>query len=64
MGDDFLLRPRLSRIYYDGKFLAYPLQARDVVSRLGIYESALCSLSYFWSRLQPWPGARRRSRTG
>ena len=45
------LRPRLSRIYYDGKFLAYPLQARDVVSRLGIYESFMCSLSYFWSRL-------------
>ena len=51
MGDEFLLRPRLSRIYYDGKFLAYPLQARDVVSRLGIYESFMCSLSYFWSRL-------------
>jgi protoporphyrinogen oxidase len=51
MGDDFLVRPRLSRIYYDGKFLAYPLQARDVVSRLGLYESAMCSLSYFWSRL-------------
>jgi protoporphyrinogen oxidase len=51
MGDDFLLRPRLSRIYYDGKFLAYPLQARDVVSRLGLYESFMCSLSYFRSRL-------------
>jgi len=51
MGEDFLLRPRLSRIYYDGKFLAYPLQARDVVSRLGLYESFRCSLSYFWSRL-------------
>jgi protoporphyrinogen oxidase len=51
MGDDFLVRPRLSRIYYDGKFLAYPLQARDVVSRLGLYESAMCSFSYFWSRL-------------
>jgi protoporphyrinogen oxidase len=51
MGDDFLLRPRLSRIYYDGKFLAYPLQARDVVARLGLYESVMCSLSYFWSRL-------------
>ncbi len=51
MGEDFLLRPRLSRIYYDGKFLAYPLQARDVVSRLGLYESVMCSVSYFWSRL-------------
>jgi protoporphyrinogen oxidase len=51
MGDDFLVRPRLSRIYYDGKFLAYPLEARDVISRLGLYESAMCSFSYFWSRL-------------
>ena len=33
LGDDFLTRPRLSRIYYDGKFFSYPLQARDVVSR-------------------------------
>jgi protoporphyrinogen oxidase len=51
MGDDFLVRPRLSRIYYQGKFLAYPLQARDVVARLGLVESTLCSLSYFWSRV-------------
>ncbi len=51
MGDELLLRPRLSRIYYNGKFLAYPIQARDVVTRLGIRESVLCSLSYFWSRL-------------
>ena len=51
LGDDLLLRPRLSRIYYQGKYLAYPLEARDVVSRLGVVESSLCSLSYFWSRL-------------
>ena len=30
LGDEFLTRPRLSRIYYQGKFLAYPLVARDV----------------------------------
>jgi protoporphyrinogen oxidase len=51
MGDDFLVRPRLSRIYFDGKFFAYPLQARDVVARLGIAESALCAFSYFGARL-------------
>jgi protoporphyrinogen oxidase len=51
LGDEFLLRPRLSRIYYDGKFLAYPLQAKDVIARLGLVESALCTLSYFRSRL-------------
>ena len=51
MGDEFLVRPRLSRIYYDGKYLAYPLQARDVVARLGIVESALCAFSYFRCRV-------------
>jgi protoporphyrinogen oxidase len=51
LGDDLLLRPRLSRIYYDGKFLAYPLQAKDVIARLGIVESVLCTLSYFRSKL-------------
>jgi protoporphyrinogen oxidase len=48
MGDEFLIRPRLSRIFYDGKFLSYPLTAKDVTSRLGIFESALCALSYLW----------------
>ena len=28
MGDDFLTRPRLSRIYFDGKFFSYPLNPR------------------------------------
>jgi protoporphyrinogen oxidase len=49
MGAEFLTRPRLSRIYYDGKFLAYPLQAKDVVARLGLAESIRCGLSYLWS---------------
>ena len=53
LGDELLVRPRLSRIYYDGKYLAYPLQARDVVARLGVLESALCSLSYFRRKLSP-----------
>ncbi len=51
LGDEFRVRPRLSRIYYDGKYFAYPLEARDVVGRLGLRESALCSLSYFRSQL-------------
>jgi protoporphyrinogen oxidase len=49
MGDEFLTRPRLSRIYYDGNFFAYPLEAKDVVGRLGLVESLLCGLSYLWS---------------
>ncbi len=50
LGEDFLVRPRLSRIYYDGKFLVYPLEARDIVSRLGVLESARCTASYVASR--------------
>jgi protoporphyrinogen oxidase len=49
MGDEFLTRPRLSRIYYNGNFFAYPLEAKDVVGRLGLVESLLCGLSYLWS---------------
>jgi protoporphyrinogen oxidase len=52
LGDDLLVRPRLSRIYYKGSFIAYPLRAKDVVKRLGYGESCLCGLSYAWNRLR------------
>lgn len=55
LGDDFLLRPRLSRIYYQGKFLTYPLVAREVIGRLGMVESARCALSYFATKLRRTP---------
>ncbi|MDX6513339.1 MAG: hypothetical protein QOE36_2843 [Gaiellaceae bacterium] len=50
MGDDFLTRPRLSRIFFGGKYFSYPLKAEDVVGRLGVVESARCAASYLWSR--------------
>jgi protoporphyrinogen oxidase len=53
LGEELLVRPRLSRIYYQGKFLAYPLIAKDVIARLGLVESALCALSYLWNRFRP-----------
>jgi protoporphyrinogen oxidase len=53
LGDEFLVRPRLSRIYYHGKYLAYPLVAKDVIARLGMLESGLCALSYIWNRFRP-----------
>jgi protoporphyrinogen oxidase len=53
LGDELLVRPRLSRIYYQGKFLAYPLIAKDVIARLGPVESGLCALSYLWNRFRP-----------
>lgn len=53
LGDEFLTRPRLSRIYYRGKFFTYPLVAREVVGRLGLAEAALCALSYLATRMRP-----------
>src|SRR5438132_3938655 len=49
-GDEFMTRPRLSRIYYDGKYFSYPLTSKDVLGRLGLWESSLCALSYLWAQ--------------
>ncbi|MDH4176062.1 MAG: NAD(P)/FAD-dependent oxidoreductase [Thermoleophilia bacterium] len=46
LGDDFVVRPRLSRIYYRGEYFAYPLRAEDVVRRLGLAETLRCTASY------------------
>ena len=51
--DDFLVRPRMSRIYYRGKFYDYPLNARNALSNLGPVEAARCMGSYLWARLRP-----------
>jgi protoporphyrinogen oxidase len=51
--DDFIQRPRLSRIFYDGKFYSYPLKAREALFNLGIFNSAACVLSYAWARVRP-----------
>jgi protoporphyrinogen oxidase len=46
MGDEFLMRPRMSRIFWRGRFLDYPLNGMDVVKKLGPWELLLCGLSY------------------
>jgi protoporphyrinogen oxidase len=51
--DDFIERPRLSRIYYNRKFYAYPLRAFEALKNLGPFESALCMASFGWAKLQP-----------
>jgi len=51
--DDFLQRPRLSRIYYGGKFYSYPLRAFEALRNLGLLTSALCILSYARAKLRP-----------
>jgi protoporphyrinogen oxidase len=51
LGDDFLVRPRLSRIYHNGQFFSYPLTVADVFKGLGVLESARCFGSYVVSRV-------------
>src|SRR5918912_2595712 len=50
---DLLERPRSSRIYYRGKFFAYPLKAREAFFKLGPAESLRCLGSYVKARLFP-----------
>ena len=50
--EEFLLRPRMSRIYYDGKYYDYPLKAMNALRNLGIIEALLCVLSYLWVRVR------------
>ena len=52
LGDEFLVRPRLSRIFYRGEYFAYPLRAEDVVRRLGAIETLRCAGSYLAARLR------------
>jgi len=51
LDEDFLLRPRLSRIHYRGKFFDYPLRAMNVLAGLGPVETALVGFSYAKARL-------------
>jgi protoporphyrinogen oxidase len=51
--EDFMLRPRLSRIYYDGKYYDYPLKASNALRNLGVVEALRCVLSYVWVRIHP-----------
>ncbi len=50
---DFIERPRLSRIYYSGKFFSYPLKAFEALNNLGYIESSYCVLSYLYRQAFP-----------
>src|SRR5512141_2467117 len=54
LGNDFLVRPRLSRIYYDRKFILYPLRFFNALAQLGVWQSILILISYFQSKLLPY----------
>ncbi|MEM7251553.1 MAG: NAD(P)/FAD-dependent oxidoreductase [Pseudomonadota bacterium] len=53
LGDEFLSRPRISRIFYRGRFFDYPLKPMNALQGLGLWESALCGLSYLKAQAFP-----------
>ncbi|MDX2044254.1 MAG: FAD-dependent oxidoreductase [Acidobacteriota bacterium] len=53
LSEDFLLRPRLSRIHYRGHFFDYPLKAANALAGLGPIEAFLVMLSYSKAKMFP-----------
>ena len=52
LGPEMLTRDRLSRIYYRGRYFAYPLKAANALWNLGPVETVLCMASYARARVQ------------
>ena len=55
LGEDFISVPRLSRIYYDGKFFDYPLKAANALRGLGLWNAIAIVLSYLRWQYKPHP---------
>jgi protoporphyrinogen oxidase len=53
LGDDLLVRGRLSRIFYKGKYFDYPLRAGNALLNMGPIETVRCMASYVWARIAP-----------
>jgi protoporphyrinogen oxidase len=54
LGEPMLRRPRLSRIYYQGKFYDYPLKASNALKNMGVFNAAACMLSYAKAKAFPF----------
>ena len=59
LGEELLVRERLSRIYWRGRFIDYPLRLVDVMRKVGPVELARCGGSYAGAVLRR--GVRRRA---
>ena len=53
MQEEFLLRPRMSRIYWNNRFLDYPLRGPDVIKKLGPVEVTRVFASYLAASMRP-----------
>ena len=55
LGPEFITRPRISRIYYRGKFFDYPLKAANALRNLGVFTSVAVVASWLRSQIAPYP---------
>jgi protoporphyrinogen oxidase len=55
LGTDFIRVPRLTHIYYQRRFLNYPLEFLNAFSQVGPVESARILSSYLKAKLAPSP---------
>lgn len=53
LGNDFLTRKRLSRIFYNNKFFNYPFNLTNALFGLGIWNSIMIVFSYLWAQVFP-----------
>lgn len=51
--EDFLKRPRMSRIFYREKFFDYPLKPLNALFGLGPFETIRCISSFAWAKISP-----------
>ena len=55
LGKEFISVPRLSRIYYNGKFFDYPLKASNALQSLGVWNALRIVASYVKWNYRPYP---------
>jgi protoporphyrinogen oxidase len=53
LGEDLIVVPRMSRIFYRGKFYSYPLKLYNALSNIGLYETFRIGMSYL--KWKVWP---------
>lgn len=58
LGEDFLTRPRLSRIYYNNNFFYYPIKPLNALKNLGLINSISVMLSYMSSQIRPYKNVK------
>lgn len=58
LGTDFITVPRLSRIYYRGKFFDYPLKIFNALKNIGAYETFRILISFTKWKVRPYRSER------